>query len=174
MELDEIVVLNKERMTLTDAVQRNILRDLGERAPECGGVLGVDRNGTVSAWYFDITGKTSSNSYRPDVNTINRVLSEEWQRVGIYMAGIVHSHAAGKRVPSCGDIQYGIRILKALDTVDAFYLPILEISPSGPTLFCHVLSQNPGGKYLCRRIAYSVAMRTSRNDDLTTISNIHF
>ena len=151
-----MLTLERDCLCITEAVYQNILRDLSGRPPECGGVLGADQIGVVSAWHFDRTGNSTPDSYKPDVTAINRVLQEEWQPRGIYMVGIIHSHAAGKKVPSCGDVHYGIRILRALDTVDAFYLPILELSASWLQFFAHVLYQNSGKEYLCRRIDYRV------------------
>ena len=151
-----MLTVEKDCLRITEAVYQNILRDLGSQPPECGGILGAGQGGVVSAWYFDRTGKSTPDSYKPDVTAINRVLQEEWQTRGIYMVGIVHSHGEGKRVPSCGDIRYGIRILRALDTVDAFYLPILELRSSVPKLYFHIVYENTDGNYFCRRIAYRV------------------
>ena len=147
--------LNLQAVSIAKSVYYQILHDLGLRQPECGGVLGMARNGVISAWYHDLTGKSSPTSYSPDVLAINSVLRDEWQPNGIKMAGIVHSHSTGKRVPSCGDINYGLRILDSLDTVDVFYLPILEIQPVVPNLFCYVIFRNSeGGR--CKRIPYQI------------------
>ena len=151
-----MLTLDRSCLRITEAVYQKILRDLGGRPPECGGILGADQSGAVSAWYFDRTGKSTPESYKPNVTAINRVLAEEWQPKGIYMVGIIHSHAAGKSVPSCGDINYGVRILRALDTVDAFYLPILELSASELLLFGYVLYENSDARAFCRRIDYRV------------------
>ena len=149
--------LNRKSITVLSGVFQSILRDIGTRSPECGGVLGANRNGVIAAWYFDATGNSRPDSYSPDVTTINRVLQHEWMPEGVVMAGIVHSHAAGRKAPSCGDIHYGIRILKALDTVDAFYLPILEIRDTGAVFYSYIIHEETDGQYRCCRIDYQVS-----------------
>ena len=109
---------------MQQSVYKSIAESLGSRVPECGGVLGAGEDGVICEYYFDETGVSKPDAYIPDVVAINRVL-EAWHERGIHMVGIVHSHREGLRVPSCGDISYGMRILQALDTVDEFYLPIL-------------------------------------------------
>jgi len=152
-----MLTLERDCLRITETVYQSILRDLGGQPLECGGILGADQSGVVSAWYFDRTGKSSHNSYKPDVIAINRVLQEEWQPSGIYMLGIAHSHTAGKNVPSCGDIHYGIRILEALDTTDTFYLPILELSETRQTLFAFILYKNSQEQYQCRQITCQIS-----------------
>lgn len=116
--------LDREKLRITDNVIRQIEQTIGSYPPECGGIVGAQEDGTVSEFYFDYLGKGTSNCYSPDVESINKVLAEDWMPRGIYMVGIIHSHDAQLQVPSCGDVYYGIQILQALDTVDSFYLPI--------------------------------------------------
>ena len=142
-----------EPLRLTQSVYFQILDALGSHAPECGGVLGAQLDGPVTEFYFDETGTGSAHGYAPDVQAINALLMHDWMPRGIYMVGIVHSHANGVRVPSCGDIGYGIRILQALDTVDRFYLPIVTVSEHQPELTAYVIRPDPDRQYVCQKIA---------------------
>lgn len=125
----------KKEIKLRQGVYESIVNSIGNRMPECGGVLGAGEDGIITEYYFDETGRSEPDAYIPDVEAINRVL-EEWHERGIHMVGIVHSHREGVIAPSCGDIAYGMQILQALDTVDEFYLPILKV------LLCHPKSRN--------------------------------
>lgn len=133
-------------LKMTRAVYNQIIETIGSTTPECGGVLGADENGTLTAYYYDATGLGDSSSYSPDVAAINKILTHQWMPQGIYMVGIVHSHEKS-RVPSCGDIAYAVRILAALDTVSYFYLPILIIDKGIPTMYGYVL-RNMGNKQI--------------------------
>ena len=118
------------KLQLTQSVYDQICETIGVHVPEQGGILGADEKGIITHYYFDQSGKSSVNSYEPDVEQINHVLMNDWMPQGIYMVGIVHSHANNACVPSCGDIAYGVQILGALDTVDEFYLPIVTVEES--------------------------------------------
>lgn len=119
------MILNKEQLRITSQVIQQIEKTIGMYPPEHGGILGAKEDGIISEFFFDRLGKSSSNGYSPDVESINRILIEDWMPRNIYMVGIVHSHSGNNQCPSCGDLFYGIHILNALDTVDSFYLPIV-------------------------------------------------
>jgi len=118
------VILDKEKLRITSEVIQQIEQTIGKYPPEHGGILGARDDGIISEFYFDHLGKSSSNGYAPDVESINKLLIEDWMPRNVYMVGIVHSHSGNNQCPSCGDLFYGIHILNALDTVDSFYLPI--------------------------------------------------
>lgn len=104
------------------------IRDaLETHMPECGGVLGASPSQPISRFYFDITGKSTADSYTPDYHTINDIL-DQWAEENVLMVGIVHSHADGGDFPSCGDLMYCECIMKAAN-YDQFYLPIVTLSP---------------------------------------------
>ena len=101
---------------------------LGNRTPEYGGVLGAVPGEAISEFYFDEKGKSTAASYTPDIESINRVLTEDWAERGILMVGIVHSHAGEGDFPSCGDLYYCEQIMRAAG-IDRFYLPVVTLSP---------------------------------------------
>ena len=80
---------------------------------------------TVTAFHYDSTGKTQGNTYTPDVDTLNRVISE-WAENGIEFAGFVHSHPRRNRKLSPPDIEYANKIKDVCDMpqiIMALYLP---------------------------------------------------
>ena len=104
------------------------IRDaLEAHIPECGGVLGASPSQPISKFYFDLSGKSTADSYTPDYLTINDIL-DQWAEENVSMVGIVHSHADGGDFPSCGDLMYCECIMKAAN-YDQFYLPIVTLSP---------------------------------------------
>lgn len=136
---------------MTQEVYRQIVDTIGRHEPECGGVLGAKQEGVITEYYFDTTGRSSPNGYAPDVNAINEMLIKDWMPRGILMVGIVHSHSNGNSVPSCGDINYGIRILQALDTVDRFYLPIMAVNDGEIQMNGYVIMYDKAYGFVCRR-----------------------
>lgn len=109
-------------------VYDELRESLGSRAPECGGVLGAVPGEAVSEFYFDELGKSTKNSYTPNVESINRVLTEDWAPRGVVMVGIAHSHSGEGNFPSCGDLYYCEQIMKAAG-ITKFYLPVVTLTP---------------------------------------------
>jgi len=145
-----------ERLLITKEVIHEIFATVGSYPPETGGILGAGSSGVISHYYYDRTGKSSVNGYAPDIDAVNSILTDYWMPNGVLMVGIIHSHSNGVSVPSCGDINYGIRILEALDTVDSFYLPILTRANGIPELICFEISRDSDGKYCCKRIDFDI------------------
>lgn len=144
-------------LRLTAEVLEQIRQTVGALPPECGGVLGAGADGVVTEFFFDATGRSAPEGYAPDVAAINRVLAEDWMPRGILMVGIVHSHAGCMDVPSCMDVNYGMRILSALDTVDRFYLPIVTGVNGDFRMTGFVIEREPEGRCVCRREGWSIA-----------------
>ena len=145
-----------DTLKLSKEVFSQILDTIGKYPPECGGVLGSHESGIVTEFYFDEHGTSSVNGYAPNVQMINDMLIHDWMPRGILMVGIVHSHANGVAVPSCGDISYGIRILQALDTVDKFYLPIVTTNRGNTEISCYGIYSDPERQFVCRKIAHEI------------------
>ena len=137
------------------SIYDQILNTIGKRMPECGGILGAGEKGIISEYYFDVTGKNEPDAYTPDVGAVNQVL-EAWHERGIHMVGIVHSHKEGMIAPSCGDIRYGIRILKALDSVDTFYLPIITTTTNGVVIHPYIIDLNKPSNYICKKTCLAI------------------
>ena len=144
------------RFNLTRNIYDQIRRTLTTHTPESGGILGGPPGGLITHYYFDATGISRPDGYIPDVEAVNRMLSEEWMPNGILMLGIVHSHSNGIDVPSCGDIAYGAQILAALDTVEEFYLPIVTVENGEFRMASYVLKCNDDGRVMCRAVPITI------------------
>lgn len=118
--------------TIRDSVLRAIYRTIGARPAETGGMLGGDRStGAVTKFYFDRSASRSGATYSPDCSTINRLLKERWNPLGIQFMGFVHSHPSGFRRPSFGDETYAKRILDAMPQVKRLMLFIVMSGADG-------------------------------------------
>lgn len=113
-------------MKITWEVYDNIKATIGNCMVETGGVLGAGCDDIIRYFLFDKECNPCNNAYTPNVDYINEVLETQWMPANIKMVGIVHSHKDGFPWPSCGDLDYGVQILNALDTVTRFYLPIVQ------------------------------------------------
>ena len=150
------MILDKEKLQITSEVIQQIEQTIGKYPPEHGGILGAKEDGIISEFYFDHLGKSSSNGYSPDVESINRILIEDWMPRNIYMVGIVHSHNPEIFSLSCGDIHYGIQILRSLDTVDAFYLPVVTVSSHKTILHPYVIYSKKPTDIICKDIPLTI------------------
>ena len=113
---------------LSENVYKEIAETLGRAPAERGGVLGSENGGTVIKYYYDSTGISTGVSYSPDCDKINSVLENEWAQENVQMVGIIHSHDNSCPYPSCSDIRYAEKIMRAAK-MDTFYLPIVCTDP---------------------------------------------
>lgn len=112
------------------SVLQQIYHTIGTRRAEHGGVLGGDRaTGTVTQYYYDHSASRTGGTYSPDHVVVNRLFAEHWNPEGINLIGFVHSHPAGCRHPSGGDLVYARRILDAIPELPHLVLPIVMTEP---------------------------------------------
>ena len=100
-------------MNILKDIYGQIISTIGSVLPETGGVLGI-KDGIICAYYFDSSGKCDSNTYKPDTDNVNRVISE-WEKQDIQFVGVVHSHEEKQPALSYADIVYAQAIMKAND-----------------------------------------------------------
>jgi proteasome lid subunit RPN8/RPN11 len=119
-------IARTDPLWMTPEVIAEIRGTIGSLPAETGGMLGLDRgSGVISRFVFDASATTSSVTYSPDIEFVNRVL-KEWNAAGVRLAGFVHSHPAGVGRPSAGDMSYVERALWAMPDLDEFALPIVQ------------------------------------------------
>ncbi len=117
-------------LKISRLVLDEIQRSVGSCAPETGGMLGGNRDlGVVTHFHFDDQAHRTRAAYSPDCQTLNRVLTEEWNPAGVRLMGFVHSHPRWVRRPSGGDEVYAQRILTAIPEMDRLLLPIVMAEP---------------------------------------------
>lgn len=111
-------------------VIEGIAAEIASRPAESGGAFGGIEGGLlVSAFHFDESSRTTSATYSPDHEHLNRLFKNEWKPNGIRLRGFVHSHPGRSDSPSFGDEIYAERILKAIPDIRILWLPIVNTLP---------------------------------------------
>lgn len=117
-------------LRMARSVVHEIEQTVGALPAEQGGPLGGSRSeGVIRHFAFDRSACRSGVTYSPDHIQLNRLFDEEWNPAGINLMGFVHSHPAGCRRPSAGDLVYATRILEAIPKLDRLFLPIVMTHP---------------------------------------------
>lgn len=112
-------------LKISRLVLEDIQRTVGALPPETGGMLGGNRDlGIVTHFYFDRGAVQTHGTYSPDAEMLNRILTDEWNPVGVQLMGFVHSHPKWVRTPSPGDKMYAKQILAAVPEMNRLLLPI--------------------------------------------------
>lgn len=93
-------------------VLRDILAQVGSRAPETGGMIGMQED-VVTRFWFDAGGVSMPGAYLPDVEGCEAVLNGVWQDEGVVLCGFVHSHRDSP-CPSVPDRRYMQELCRAL------------------------------------------------------------
>lgn len=109
----------------TDAFQC-IMHTIAAEPAESGGLLlGPKDTDLVSLFVLDEGSACTGATYRPDHQTLNRRLRDEWQPAGLAFKGFIHSHPAGFITLSQGDLIYIRRIFEANPSMKSFLAPIV-------------------------------------------------
>ena len=98
-----------------------ISRFLDSTQYESGGLIGSSNGENIDTFYYDIGRRSNTNEYIPDVNKLQRELSN-WDEAHIIFQGIIHSHSISDRL-SPRDIQVAREILN-MNKLSKLYMPI--------------------------------------------------
>ena len=129
------VLTDEMTIVITRDVYETIKTSVGQRRAETGAVLGGSRlRGIVTHVYVDQGAEVTGRSYAPDVEEINRLLSEEWKNVDFM--GFVHSHPNGFPSYSDADHQYAAQILGAIPALDRIAIPVVQTVPDSGEFRC--------------------------------------
>lgn len=131
---------------------------IGTRRAETGGMLGGDfKTGTITHFYYDENASRSFVTYSPDVKTVNRVLSEDWNPAEIRLLGFAHSHPVGLFQPSGGDETYAERILAQNEEIPFLALPIIQSAPDAGNFQMRMfLAQRKGKGVEIQRVKFVI------------------
>ena len=112
-------------MEISREIYNMIVTQCPDAPPETGGVIG-GKNGVITVFEFDIfDGNGFSNSYRPNVKFLNKVI-QKWITDGISFMGVFHSHEPSNVELSMPDRGYIIRIMEEMPTeINELYFPIV-------------------------------------------------
>ena len=82
-----------------------IIKKLGTSKPELGGMLGwTEDQLVIDHFVFDEKAKVTTVEYNPDVDFLNEILHNEWDKNSIYLGGFVHSHPGSLGTLSYPDV----------------------------------------------------------------------
>lgn len=95
---------------------------LGGEANESGGLIGCSSRGVIDAFYYDEGVSCTANSYYPNLDKLQRELTE-WSDNDISFVGIIHSHKS-ECVLSGKDIFMALQILKINEDLKLILMPI--------------------------------------------------
>ena len=111
---------------ITEEVYLQIVNSIGRIPAEQGGLLGSSDGGNiVDHFLWDRKAAASTNTYRPSVEAINKIMLPRWNQNGVKLVGFIHSHPNGCIWPSEGDVIYTKILLEALGE-ERFILPIVQ------------------------------------------------
>jgi proteasome lid subunit RPN8/RPN11 len=120
----------RPKLAITASVLEEIRQTVGSQHAEQGGVLGGNRaDGVVRHFHFDRFARRTGANYSPDHELLNRLFAEQWNPAGINFLGFVHSHPAGLRRLSRGDLEYARRILGCIPDLHRLLLPLVMTEP---------------------------------------------
>jgi hypothetical protein len=121
-----------EKMVICENAMNEIMRTVGSKGPESGGILlGSREDFVIQKFIFDPKGSTSYSSYDPDVQFLNSTIKREWAENGLALLGFLHSHPRGVERLSgdwgnnTGDIGYIKAILRAIPDLKKFLAPVM-------------------------------------------------
>ena len=112
-----------DRLRIAPGVLAQIEATIGSLPPETGGVLGVDRDGVISAFRFDHVAATTMATYAPTISMVNAERRHLEARGGNF-CGFVHSHPSRMARVSHYDLSYAQELLQKAK-VDEIALPIV-------------------------------------------------
>ena len=100
----------------------------GEERADCrekGGILGCDEKGVITRFYYDSEGVGDRTSYRPDTESLQRVL-QRWNAQQIRFAGVIHTHTREDAVTlSPKDLRFAKALLMLNPQLERIIMAIL-------------------------------------------------
>ena len=119
---------SKPTVTMSEEVYQQILETIGTLKPEKGGMLGSTDGKIIDSFVFDKNANTGTAEYSPNTKFLNRVLEAEWSDVSF--KGFVHIHPFNGSELSSADIEYAMRIMRAVSLQELF-MPLVNSSAGG-------------------------------------------
>lgn len=118
-------------MTLTRDVFNRIKVSIGKMPPEQGGILGIRNESDVIDYFVhDKSARVGYAEYSPNVNFLNDIINNDWNKNGIDFCGFIHSHPNYSEELSNADIEYAVRIMKEFDLA-YLYMPLVNSNADG-------------------------------------------
>ncbi|MBP6301873.1 MAG: ThiF family adenylyltransferase [Bacteroidia bacterium] len=132
---------SRESFVILESAYQEVLRTVGSRHPESGGILlGSREDYVIQKFVFDAGGSMSHAAYDPDTNFLNKTIKKEWEENKLALLGFIHSHPRGiDRLSgdwgnNTGDIGYLKGIFRAIPALQKFLVPIMFTPADGGPL----------------------------------------
>lgn len=139
------------RFRITPEAHTEIVNSVGSERSESGGILLGSRDDFVVRKYVhDPYGARSGGSYDPDIDFLNKVVTDNWESDGLAFLGFVHSHPRGVSRLSgnygngIGDLGYIERIMEFMPGLESFLCPIVYSSYDGKEFKLHTYIADRG------------------------------
>ena len=117
--------MKKLKFRITTDAHLQIVKTLGSKLPEQGGILmGRRTDGVITDFVFDEFAETSVSTYVLNVAYLNPIITE-FKNEGKELLGILHSHPHGCRKLSRQDQEYFAGVLDKAKDVDYLFTPIV-------------------------------------------------
>ena len=117
--------MKKLKFRITTDAHLQIVKTLGSKLPEQGGILmGRRTDGVITDFVFDEFAEISGSTYELNVAYLNPIITE-FKNEGKELLGIVHSHPYDCRILSRQDQEYFARMIDKAKDVDYLFTPIV-------------------------------------------------
>lgn len=162
---------------IRNSAYRDIERTLGKYPAERGGALiGDPGTGEITNFVFDEDADTTSVVYQPNVDFLNRTI-DEYEKRGLSILGIAHSHPHGYIKPSGQDLIAGYNNITSPYNghLRTWHLPIIQARPDTGSFEFHpyIVSCTPTGEPKLHKPVLSIITgqrKWSKNTDQTSIT----
>ena len=134
---------NQRTVYIKESVYNEIIIKLGMSKPELGGMLGwTEDQLVIDHFVFDENARVSAVEYNPDVDFLNGILHNNWDKNNVFLGGFVHSHPGNLGTLSYADVEYSKKIMEEFD-VPFMVMPIVTSSHDYKTTFNpYIISRN--------------------------------
>ena len=119
-------------LKISKHVISSICTDICALPIENGGIIGRNKKGIITDYYFDYSSSRGFNQYTPDTQKLNTVI-RQWSEQKIEFCGIVHSHPMEIVNLSRADIEYAVKVLNSFESLK--YLYMIVVTPESKKSF---------------------------------------
>ncbi len=115
--------MKKLKFTITTDAYQNIIKKIGSKIPEQGGIL-LGKDGVITDFVHDEFAETSGVTYSLNVAYLNPII-KKFKEEEKELLGIIHSHPYGASKLSKPDREYFAEALSNASDMEYLYTPIV-------------------------------------------------
>ena len=133
------IVNEINKLKITKRINTEICRLIKSVRFESGGIIGIDKNGTICEFQYDNPLSNNIYEYYPNTSFLNSIINESWAKKGIAFTGFVHSHPNNSDI-SPADINYACKIIE-LNGMDSILIGIVNLSVKTEVIKWYIVSK---------------------------------